>query len=138
MSVSTRAGLAVALLVVSGVVGAWAVLVADSDPRVQVGDLAGLMVMIVLPLAVAAGLLAWRVIGQGLFGVLSVATPVTLLVVAFGAAFIGASFRSGLEYGFFALLATFVAITAVAMPEGAHWAQTGGAFILEVTHPRCR
>jgi hypothetical protein len=72
-----------------------------------------------------------------LFSVLTGVAPVTLLVVAGGAAFVGASFRSGLEYGFLALLVALVAITAVAIPEGARWAQTSGIFLLEGDAPPC-
>jgi hypothetical protein len=73
-----------------------------------------------------------------LFGVLTGVTPVTLLVVACAAAFVGASFRSGLEHGFLALLAALIAVAAVAMPEGARWAQTGGIFILDGDAPPLR
>ena len=66
---------------------------------------------------------------------LTLATPVALLMVAGGAAFVASSFRSGLEYGFLALFAALMAILAVAVPEGAHWARTGGIFILDGDAP---
>lgn len=66
-----------------------------------------------------------------LFGVLVGVTPLVLVGVACVVAFVCASFRAGLEYGFLSLLAALVGIVAVAMPEGARWAETGGIFILD-------
>lgn len=226
MSTSTRAGFVSASVVLSAVVLAWVAFVADSDPAVQVGDLAGLIVLIGLPPAVAVGLLVRRsvavtvghdvperllafatgglggsrgtwgaamraelaaiddrrerrrfAIGCGLtalrtgwtvsallvaataggvlaavtlvssrmslagdrtgslLGVLTGVTPLVLLAVACGAAFVGASFRSGLEYGFLALLIAMVGIVAVAMPEGARWAESAGVYLLDGDAP---
>jgi uncharacterized membrane protein YGL010W len=70
-----------------------------------------------------------------LFGVLTGVTPLVLLGLAFLTAFAGASVRYGLEYGFLALLFALVGIVAVAMPEGARWAQTSGVFILDGDGP---
>jgi hypothetical protein len=227
MSASTRAGLACGALVVTGVVLVWSALVADSDPGVQLGDLAGLIAIIALPPAVAVGLLVRRSVAVAvgddvpewllalataglrgsrrtwgaamraelaaiddhderrrfavgcaltalrtgwtrsallvaataggmlaaitlvssrmslagdrtgsLFGVLTGVTPLVLFAVACGVAFVGASFRCGLEYGSLALLAALAGIIAVAMPEGARWAETGGVFILDGDAPR--
>jgi hypothetical protein len=211
----------------AGAVLAWAALVADNEPGVQLGDLVGMTVMIALPPAVAVGLLVRRCVAVAvghdvpgrllalataglrgsrrtwgaamraelaaiddhverrrfavgcaltalrtgwsrsallvaattggvlatvtlvssrmslagdrtgsLFGVLTGVTPLVLLAVACGAAFFGASFRSGLEYGFLALVIALVGIVAVAVPEGARWAETGGVFILDGDAPR--
>ncbi len=60
MSASTRAGLVSACLVIAAVVLAWAALVVDNDPGVQLGDLAGLITIIGLPPAFAVGLLVRR------------------------------------------------------------------------------
>ena len=70
-----------------------------------------------------------------LFHVLVVVTPVVLLAVAFGVGFVGASFRSGLEIGLLAMLGALVGIVAVAMPEGARWAETAGVFMLDGDAP---
>ena len=70
-----------------------------------------------------------------LFRVLVVVTPVVLLAVAFGVGFVGASFRSGLEIGLLAMLGALVGIVAVAMPEGARWAETAGVFMLDGDAP---
>jgi len=226
MSRSTLAGLASAALVVAAIVVAWAVTAADSDPGVQIGDIAGLVVLIALPPAVAVGLLVGWFVGAGvghdmperlltvataglrgsratwgaamraelaaidahderrrfavgcavtalrtgwnrsallvavtaggglaaitlvssrmslagdrtgsLLGVLTVFAPLVLLAVAGGAAFVNVSFRSGLEYGVLALLVALVGITAVAMPEGARWAEVGGVYLLDGDAP---
>jgi hypothetical protein len=226
MSRSTFAGLASAALVVTAIVLAWVVSVADSDPGVQVGDIAGLVVMVALPPAVAVGLLVGRFVGAAaghdvperllmvataglrgsraiwgaamraelaaidahaerrrfavgcaltalrtgwnrsallvavsaggglavitlvssrlslagdrtgsLLGVLTAVTPLALLALAGGAAFVGLSFRSGLEYGFLAMLVALVAIAAVAIPEGARWAEVGGVYLLDGDAP---
>lgn len=226
MSASTRAGLASALLVVTVVVLVWALLVADSDPGVQFGDVAGLIAIIALPPALAVGLLVRRsvavaigadiperllalataglrgsrrtwgsamraeltavddpgerrrfalgcavtalrtggtrhvllvaaIAGAGLaaitlvssrislagdrtgslLAVLTLVTPLVLVGVACAAGFTGRSFRSGLEYGFLTLPVVLVAIIAVAIPEGAHWAASGGVFILDGDAP---
>jgi hypothetical protein len=71
-----------------------------------------------------------------LFGVLTGVTPLVLLGLACGTAFAGGSVRCGLEYGFLALLFALVGIVAVAMPEGARWAETSGVFILDGDGPR--
>ncbi|MGH3314956.1 MAG: hypothetical protein ACRDO0_02315 [Nocardioidaceae bacterium] len=226
MSRSTLAGLASGALVVTAIVVACVVSVADSDPGVQIGDVAGLVVLIALPPALAVGLLVGRFVGAvvghdvperlltvataglrgsratwgaamraelaaidahderrrfavgcaltalrtgwnrsallvavtaggglaaitlvssrmslagdrtgSLLGVLTAVTPLVLLAVAGGAAFVGASFRSGLEYGFLALLVALVGITAVAIPEGARWAEVGGVYLLDGDAP---
>ncbi len=70
-----------------------------------------------------------------LFAVLIVVTPVVLLAVACGVGFAHASFRSGVEVGFLAMLGALVGIVAVAMPEGALWAETAGVFMLDGDAP---
>jgi hypothetical protein len=226
MSRSTLAGLASAALVVTAIVVVWAASAAGSDPGVQIGDIAGLVVLIALPPAVAVGLLVGRFVevaagkdvperlltvataglrgsratwgaamraelaavdahherrrfavgcaltalrtgwnrsallvavtaGGGLaaitlvssrmslagdrtgslLAVLTAVTPLVLLALAGGAAYVGVSFRTGLEYGFLALLVALVGITAVAMPEGARWAEVGGVYLLDGDAP---
>jgi hypothetical protein len=226
MSRGTLAGFGSAALVVTAIVVGWAASMADSDPGVQVGDVAGLVVLIALPPAVAVGLLVRRFVGAAvghdvperlltvataglrgsratwgaamraeltaidahderrrfavgcaltalrtgwnrsallvavtaggglaaitlvtsrmslagdrtgsLLGVLTAVTPLVLLAVAGGAAFVGVSFRTGLEYGFLALLVALAGITAVAMPEGARWAEVGGVYLLDGDAP---
>ena len=70
-----------------------------------------------------------------LFYVLTPVTPLVLLVVACGAGYVRSSFRSGLGAGLLAALGALVGIVAVAMPEGAHWAETAGVFILDGDAP---
>ncbi len=70
-----------------------------------------------------------------LFGVLVIVTPVVLLAVACGVGFVSGSVRSGVEVGFLAMLGALVGIVAVAMPEGARWAETAGVFILDGDAP---
>lgn len=70
-----------------------------------------------------------------LFVVLIVVTPVALLAVACGVGFLTRSVRSGIEVGFLAMLGAFVGIVAVAMPEGALWAETAGVFMLDGDAP---
>lgn len=70
-----------------------------------------------------------------LFYVLVVVTPVVVLAVACGFGFARASFWSGVGVGFLALLGAFVGIVAVAMPEGARWAETAGVYMLDGDAP---
>jgi hypothetical protein len=70
-----------------------------------------------------------------LFYVVLVVTPVVLLVVACGIGFARDSLRAGVEVGLLAALGALVGIVAVAMPEGARWAQTAGVFMLDGDTP---
>jgi hypothetical protein len=70
-----------------------------------------------------------------LFYVLVIVAPVVLLVVACGVGFVAASFRSGLEIGLLAAVGALLGIVAVAVPEGALWAQTAGVFMLDGDAP---
>jgi hypothetical protein len=70
-----------------------------------------------------------------LFFVISVVTPVVLLAVTCGIGYARASFWSGIGVGVLAVLAALVGIVAVAMPEGARWAETAGVFILDGDAP---
>ena len=70
-----------------------------------------------------------------LFCVLVIVTPVVLLAVACGIGFARASFWSGVGVGFLAVLGALVGILAVAVPEGARWAETAGVFILDGDAP---
>jgi hypothetical protein len=101
----------------------------------------------VLVAAAAGGLLATAMLVSSrlslagdrsgpLLGVVAGLTPMVLLAVAAGAGFTRASFRCGLEHGFLALLFGLVGILAVAMPEGARWAEAAGVFLLDGDAPR--
>jgi hypothetical protein len=70
-----------------------------------------------------------------LFYVLIVVTPVVLLAVACGIGFARASFWSGVGVGFLAMFGALVGILAVAMPEGARWAETAGTYMLDGDAP---
>jgi hypothetical protein len=70
-----------------------------------------------------------------LFYVLLIVTPLVLLVVACGVGFVRSSCRSGVEVGLVASFGALVGIVAVATPEGAHWAQTAGVFMLDGDAP---
>jgi hypothetical protein len=70
-----------------------------------------------------------------LFFVIVVVTPVVLLAVTCGIGYARASFWSGVGVGVLAVLAALVGIVAVAMPEGARWAETAGVFILDGDAP---
>jgi hypothetical protein len=70
-----------------------------------------------------------------LFYVLVVVTPVVVLAVACGFGFAKASFWSGVGVAVLALLGAFVGVVAVAMPEGAQWAETAGVYMLDGDAP---
>jgi hypothetical protein len=70
-----------------------------------------------------------------LFFVIVVVTPVVLLAVTCGIGYAKASFWPGVGVGVLAVLAAVVGIVAVAMPEGARWAETAGVFILDGDTP---
>jgi hypothetical protein len=70
-----------------------------------------------------------------LFYVLVVVTPVVLVAVACGIGFAEASFWWGTGVGFLALLGALVGILAVAMPEGARWAESAGVYMLDGDAP---
>jgi hypothetical protein len=152
-----------------------------ADDGLQLGDMAGVIVLIGLPPAIAtwlivrhtasaglgrawtalrtgrtgAGLLVAGFVGAGLaaatllssrasltgdragslFYILVVVTPVVLLAVACGIGFAEASFWSGVGVGILALLGALVGILAVAMPEGARWAETAGVYMLDGDAP---
>jgi hypothetical protein len=67
--------------------------------------------------------------------IIVVVTPVVLLAVTCGIGYAQASFWPGVGVGVLAVLAALVGVVAVAMPEGAHWAETAGVFILDGDAP---
>jgi hypothetical protein len=68
--------------------------------------------------------------GAPLWGVLMLVIPVLLTVGAVGA-FTSRSMRRGVDVAVLVLVASFVGIAVVAVPEGAHWAATHGALLLD-------
>lgn len=74
--------------------------------------------------------------GPGVLGV-TVTVPAFLLVlVALVSASLTRSFRSGLETGLFALVASFAALFAVLAVEGMVWMDRRGVFLLDGDPPR--
>lgn len=69
-----------------------------------------------------------------LWGVLGLAGCVVLLV-GLAAAWAARSMRRGLEWSVAAFAGTLVGILAVAIPEGAHWANVAGVFMLDGDGP---
>lgn len=65
-----------------------------------------------------------------LWGLLILVIPVLLVVGSVGA-FVSRSARRGIDVAVLALVASFVGIVAVAVPEGARWAETYGEFLLD-------
>ncbi len=68
--------------------------------------------------------------GAPLWGVLMLVIPV-LFVVGAVSAFASRSTRRGLDTAVLVLVASFVGIVAVALPEGARWAQAHGVLLLD-------
>jgi hypothetical protein len=181
MSAPARSAWTAAALVMTGAAGLACVKTLLADGAIQIGDVAGAIVLIGGPPAAAALLIvrhaaaapaefagtalrtAWTGAGLlvaatvaaalaaitlvtsraslsgdrtgSLFLVVVVVTPVVLLVVACGVGYFRASFPSGVGVGFLAVLGALVGIVAVAIPEGARWAETAGVFMLDGDAP---
>jgi hypothetical protein len=60
-----------------------------------------------------------------LLGVILLVVPL-LFAVSVAAALVTGSFRVGLEHGYASLIAALLGTLAVAVPEGAHWAEVAG------------